>query len=66
MSARRVIRTEYKKAIHKTKIQRGALKMEKNRSIMWRSIVVMTLAVAAATAFIFQALVCMIIMKRDD
>ena len=24
------------------------------------------LAVAAATAFIFQALVCMIIMKRDD
>ncbi len=40
--------------------------MEKNRSIMWRSIVVMTLAVAAATAFIFQALVCMIIMKRDD
>lgn len=40
--------------------------MEKNNSIMWRSIVAMVLGVAAATVFIFQALVCMIIMKRDD
>ncbi|MFQ9872340.1 MAG: hypothetical protein ACLRVT_04805 [Oscillospiraceae bacterium] len=41
--------------------------MEQHRGHdMWKSIVAIVLAITAAAAFIFNALVCMIIMKRDD
>ncbi len=40
--------------------------MENNKNMMWRSIVAMVLAISAAAVFVFQTLVCMVIMKRDD